>query len=84
MPKSRANFSAALFWLIQPLRDHSNHGSYHRENTALEGCIGENILLHKQENTNGDNQNAHNAHQSVQHSEHLGVLLLILCLGFQR
>ena len=69
---------------IQPLRDHSNYGSYHGENTALEGCAGEHILLHKQENTNRDNQNTHNAHHSVQHPEHLGVLLLILSLGFQR
>ena len=69
---------------IQSLWDHSNHGSYHGKNAALEGCAGEHILLHKQENTNRDNQNTHNAHHSVQHSEHLGVLLLILRLGFQR
>ena len=40
---------------IQSLWDHSNHGSYHGKNAALEGCAGEHILLHKQENTYGDN-----------------------------
>ena len=36
---------------IQSLWDHSNHGSYHGKNAALEGCAGEHILLRKQENT---------------------------------
>ena len=68
---------------IQPLGDHAQHRGHHGQNAVPEGGSGEHILLDEQENTDGHNENAHHANQSIQSAQHFRTLLGVRSLGFQ-
>ena len=68
---------------IQPLGDHAQHRGHHGQNAVPEGGSGEHILLDKQENTDGHNENAHHANQPIQGAQHFRTLLGIRSLGLQ-
>ena len=69
---------------IQAFRDHADHCSYHRSYTSPERIVIEEEALHKQNDPNGNNCNAHPFHQFIERADHLRLLPFSHLLRFQR